>query len=121
MCRRWSPGVRAALDAVCPLVVWRSWPGIWREGPAAHGWVKDQVWTAARVAMLIGRKFHVFYSVSGVTRLMHRLGFSRRFTRGGLPNAPQPVRVTRGGAGRRHQCPVPPRAGWLMLRAEIGL
>nr|WP_307020880.1 winged helix-turn-helix domain-containing protein [Streptomyces canus] len=46
------------------------------EGPAAHGWVEDQVWTAARVATLIGRKFHVCYSVSGATRLMHRLGFS---------------------------------------------
>jgi hypothetical protein len=38
--------------------------------------VEDQVWTAARVATLIGRKFHVSYSVSGATRLMHRLGFS---------------------------------------------
>lgn len=46
------------------------------EGPAAHGWVEDQVWTAARVATLIGRKFHVSYSVSGATRLMHRIGFS---------------------------------------------
>lgn len=35
------------------------------EGPAAHGWVEDQVWTASRVATLIGRKFHVSYSVSG--------------------------------------------------------
>ncbi|MFD7561523.1 transposase [Streptomyces sp. NPDC059835] len=46
------------------------------EGPAAHGWVEDQVWTASRVVTLIGRKFHVSYSVSGATRLMHRLGFS---------------------------------------------
>ncbi|MFD9053316.1 transposase [Streptomyces zaomyceticus] len=46
------------------------------QGPAAHGWVEDQVWTASRVAALIGRKFHVSYSVSGATRLMHRLGFS---------------------------------------------
>lgn len=46
------------------------------QGPAAHGWVEDQVWTAARVATLIGRKFHVSYSVSGATRLMHLLGFS---------------------------------------------
>ncbi|MFD0078530.1 winged helix-turn-helix domain-containing protein [Streptomyces sp. NPDC127166] len=46
------------------------------EGPAAHGWMEDQVWTASRVAALIGRKFHVSYSVSGATRLMHRLGFS---------------------------------------------
>jgi transposase len=25
------------------------------EGPAVHGWVEDQVWTAGRVATLIGR------------------------------------------------------------------
>ncbi|MEJ8640022.1 winged helix-turn-helix domain-containing protein [Streptomyces sp. MS2.AVA.5] len=46
------------------------------QGPAAHGWVEDQVWTASRVATLIGRKFHVTYSVSGATRLMHRIGFT---------------------------------------------
>ncbi|WP_185149728.1 winged helix-turn-helix domain-containing protein [Streptomyces sp. Ag109_O5-1] len=46
------------------------------EGPAAHGWVDDQVWTAARVGTLIGRKFHISYSVSGVTRLLHRMGCS---------------------------------------------
>ncbi|WSA04202.1 winged helix-turn-helix domain-containing protein [Streptomyces sp. NBC_00841] len=34
------------------------------------------MWTAARVATLIGRKFHIAYSVSGATRMMHRLGFS---------------------------------------------
>ncbi|MEW1873335.1 winged helix-turn-helix domain-containing protein [Streptomyces caelestis] len=46
------------------------------QGPAAHGRVEDQVWTAARVATPIGRKSHVSCSVSGATRLMHRLGFS---------------------------------------------
>lgn len=46
------------------------------EDPAAHGWDQDQVWTGARVATLIGREFHVSYSVSGATRLMHRLGFT---------------------------------------------
>ncbi|MFC6600260.1 winged helix-turn-helix domain-containing protein [Kitasatospora paranensis] len=46
------------------------------QGPAAHGWDEDQVWTGARVAVLIGRKFHVSYSVSGATRLMRRLGFT---------------------------------------------
>jgi transposase len=50
--------------------------GYLEQGPAAHGWVEDQVWTASRVATPIGRKFHVSYSVSGATRLMHRLGFS---------------------------------------------
>ncbi|MFI8791389.1 winged helix-turn-helix domain-containing protein [Streptomyces sp. NPDC055105] len=44
------------------------------EGPAAHGWVDDQVWTAARVRTLIGRTFHISYSVCGVTRLLHRMG-----------------------------------------------
>ncbi|WP_280855018.1 MULTISPECIES: winged helix-turn-helix domain-containing protein [unclassified Streptomyces] len=47
--------------------------GCLEQGLAAHGWVEDQAWTASRVA---GRKFHISYSVSGTTRLMHRLGFS---------------------------------------------
>nr|WP_240436944.1 winged helix-turn-helix domain-containing protein [Streptomyces sporangiiformans] len=46
------------------------------KGPAAHGWSDDQVWTTARVRTLIGRKFHLSYSASGVTRLLHRMGFS---------------------------------------------
>ncbi|AVH60877.1 transposase [Streptomyces dengpaensis] len=46
------------------------------EGPAAQGWADDQVWTAARVRTLIGRKFHLSYSVSAVTRLLHRMGYS---------------------------------------------
>ncbi|MFF7247628.1 winged helix-turn-helix domain-containing protein [Embleya sp. NPDC008237] len=51
-------------------------PAVYLEqGPAEHGRVEDQVWTAARVATLISRKFPVSYSVSGATRLMHRLGF----------------------------------------------
>lgn len=45
------------------------------QGPAAHGW-NDQVWTGARVATLIGRKFHKSYSPSAAIRLMHRLGFT---------------------------------------------
>jgi transposase len=49
--------------------------------------VEDQVWTAARVATLIGRKFHVSNSVSGATRLMHRLGFSAQVPHAGPRNA----------------------------------
>ncbi|WUP30522.1 winged helix-turn-helix domain-containing protein [Streptomyces europaeiscabiei] len=56
--------------------------GYLEQGPAEHGWVEDQVWTAARVATLIGRKFHVSYSVSGATRLMHRLGIVTLTERG---------------------------------------
>jgi transposase len=46
------------------------------EGPAAFGWDEDQVWAGARVARLIGRKFHISYSPSAATRLMRRLGFT---------------------------------------------
>ncbi len=45
------------------------------QGPAAHGWVESQVWTAARVATLIGRKFHVSSSISR-HEVDARLGFS---------------------------------------------
>ncbi|WP_308124990.1 winged helix-turn-helix domain-containing protein [Streptomyces sp. NEAU-YJ-81] len=47
-----------------------------QRGPAAHGWSDDQVWAASRVRTLIGRKFHISYSVSGATRLLHRVGYS---------------------------------------------
>jgi transposase len=43
-------------------------------GPAAHGWA-DQRWTAGRVAVLIGRLFHVGYTARGVTYLLHRMGY----------------------------------------------
>jgi transposase len=82
--RAWASGGREALRSQGPpgydcrlgphlqakLATWLD------EGPAAHGWRDDQVWTAARVRTLIGRKFHLSYSVSGVTRLLHRMGFS---------------------------------------------
>ncbi len=59
--------------------------GYLEQGPAAHGWTEDQVWTAAGVATLIGRKFHVSYSVSGATRLMRRS--LRRCPHAGWPSA----------------------------------
>jgi transposase len=82
--RAWKAGGREALrsqgppgydcrlgsDLQAKLATWLE------EGPAAHGWTDNQVWTAARVRTLIGRKFHISYSVSGVTRLLHRMGFS---------------------------------------------
>ncbi|MDH6710476.1 transposase [Kitasatospora sp. MAA19] len=69
---RGSGGSRCRLSPRCLEKL----AGYLEKGPAAHGWVEDQMWTAARVATLIGRKFHVSYSVSGATRLMRRLGFS---------------------------------------------
>ena len=44
-------------------------------GPAACGYA-DQRWTLARVATVIGRRFHVRYSLKGVSLLLHRLGWT---------------------------------------------
>jgi putative transposase len=44
-------------------------------GPEAHGWA-DQRWTLARVTVLIGRLFHVRYTLRGTSYLLHRLGYS---------------------------------------------
>ncbi|GAA1351658.1 winged helix-turn-helix domain-containing protein [Streptomyces beijiangensis] len=44
-------------------------------GPLAHGWA-DQRWTLARVKTLIGRLFHISYTVEGTWRLLRRHGWS---------------------------------------------
>ena len=44
-------------------------------GPLAHGW-EDQRWTLARITTLIGRLFHVSYTVEGTWQLLKRHGWS---------------------------------------------
>ncbi|MFE5967229.1 winged helix-turn-helix domain-containing protein [Streptomyces sp. NPDC056463] len=44
-------------------------------GSLAHGWA-DQRWTLARIKTLIGRLFHVSYTVEGTWRLLKRHGWS---------------------------------------------
>lgn len=44
-------------------------------GLLVHGWT-DQRWTLARVKTLIGRLFHVSYTVEGTWRLLKRHGWS---------------------------------------------
>nr|WP_190173636.1 winged helix-turn-helix domain-containing protein [Streptomyces mirabilis] len=44
-------------------------------GPLAHGWA-DQRWTLARVRNLIGRLFHISYTVEGTWRLLKWHGWS---------------------------------------------
>ncbi|TDC15225.1 transposase [Streptomyces sp. 8K308] len=46
-----------------------------KRGPLAHGW-EDQRWTLARIKTLIGRLFHVSYTVEGTWRLLRRHGWS---------------------------------------------
>lgn len=45
------------------------------KGPLAHGW-PDQRWTLARVKTVIGRRFHMTYTIQGVRKLLVRNGFS---------------------------------------------
>ena len=44
-------------------------------GPAEHGFT-DQRWTLARITLLIGRLFHVRYTLRGTSYLLHRNGFT---------------------------------------------
>ncbi|MFI6800552.1 transposase [Streptosporangium canum] len=45
------------------------------QGPAAHGWA-DQCWTLSRIRRVIGRMFHLSYSLPGVWKLLQRHGWS---------------------------------------------
>jgi transposase len=45
-------------------------------GPAVWGWAEDQRWTLARVTTLMGRLFHVRYTLPGTSYLLHRLGYT---------------------------------------------
>ena len=82
--RRWRAGGTAALasygpgGAVCKLnatQLARLRTELER-GPAAHGWDQDQRWTLERVTTLIGRLFHVRYTLRGTSYLLHRIGFT---------------------------------------------
>ncbi|MFG2358647.1 winged helix-turn-helix domain-containing protein [Streptomyces sp. NPDC048521] len=45
------------------------------KGLAAHGW-EDQRWTLARIKTVIGRRFHLTYTIQGVRKLLVRKGWS---------------------------------------------
>ena len=82
--RRWRVGGEAALasrgpgGAVCRLS--RAQLARLRAaqdgGPAAWGRGEDQRRTLARVSTLIGRLFHIRYTLRGTSYLLHRLGYT---------------------------------------------
>ncbi|MFJ9351620.1 winged helix-turn-helix domain-containing protein [Streptomyces sp. NPDC101237] len=62
-------------------------------GPLAHGWV-DQRWTLARIKTLIGRLFHVSYTVEGTWQLLKRHGWSwQQPARRAIEDVDDPVEV----------------------------
>jgi putative transposase len=82
--RAWREGGAEALRSRGPMAVERLSPGQWarlerelQRGPLAHGWQDEgQGWTLKRVKLLIGRMFHVGYTVQGVWKLLRRHGWS---------------------------------------------
>ena len=46
------------------------------KGPLAHGFASDQRWTLGRIKTLVGKLFHVGYTVEGTWKLMRRHGWS---------------------------------------------
>jgi putative transposase len=82
--RRWRAGGEAALasrgpgGAVCRLSDGQlaRLRAALEGGPTAWGWGEDQRWTLARVTTLIGRLFHVRYTLRGTSYLLHRIGFT---------------------------------------------
>jgi transposase len=47
------------------------------KGPVAHGW-PDQTWTLARIKTLIGRRFHKTMTLSGISQMLRRHGWSHQ-------------------------------------------
>ncbi|GED83201.1 winged helix-turn-helix domain-containing protein [Streptomyces sp. 6-11-2] len=47
------------------------------KGPVAHGW-PDQTWTLARIKTLIGRRFHKSFTLSGISQMLRRRGWSHQ-------------------------------------------
>ncbi|MFJ9445911.1 transposase [Kitasatospora sp. NPDC101235] len=62
-------------------------------GPAAHGW-EDQRWTLARIKTVIGRRFHLTYTVQGVRKLLA--------VPGRLYHEDPPVRARSGTPSRKN-------------------
>jgi putative transposase len=81
--RAWREGGAEALRSKGPVSVERLSGEQWarleaelRRGPLAHGFEDDQRWTLKRIKLLIGRLFHVGYTVQGVWKLLKRHGWT---------------------------------------------
>ena len=79
----WRDGGAAALRSRGPVSRERLSPQQWarleqelRKGPLVHGFASDQRWTLGRIKTLIGKLFHVGYTVEGTWKLMRRHGWS---------------------------------------------
>src|SRR5712691_6330213 len=74
--RAWQAGGAEALRSRGPVSRERLSPQQWArleqelgKGPLAHGFAGDQRWTLGRIKTLIGKLFHVGYTVEGTGKL----------------------------------------------------
>ena len=81
--KSWREGGMEALRSTGAVSVERLSPQQWERlerelgrGPLAHGWEDGQGWTLVRITTLVGRMFHVGYTVQGVWKLLRRHGWS---------------------------------------------
>jgi putative transposase len=81
--RAWQAGGAEALKSRGPVSreklsaqQWARLEAELKRGPLAHGFDSDQRWTLKRIKTLIGKLFHVGYTVEWVWKLMRRHGWS---------------------------------------------
>jgi transposase len=80
--KAWREGGAAALLSKGPVSVEKLSAGQWerldaalRAGPPTWGYA-GQCWTLGLIKTLIGRLFHIGYTIEGVGKLLHRHGWS---------------------------------------------
>jgi putative transposase len=79
-------------------------------GPLAHGFASDQRWTLGRIKTLIGKLFHIGYTVEGTWKLMRRHGWSAQVpVRRALERDEEAVAVWKAGVWPDIKVP---RATW---------
>jgi transposase len=81
--RAWEQGGTRALRSKGPVSRERLSPRQWArleaelaKGPLVHGFADDQRWTLKRIRTVIGRLFHIGYTIEGAGKLMRRHGWS---------------------------------------------
>lgn len=119
----WRQGGVEALRSRGPVSRERLSPRQWTRleselmrGPLAHGFADDQRWTLRRIKTLIGRLFHVGYTVEGVWRLMRRHGWSCQVpVRQAMERDPEAIAVWKNQVWPREKAP---HASWAPTSAS---
>ncbi|WP_434098217.1 IS630 family transposase [Streptomyces mirabilis] len=89
-------------------------------GPLAHGWV-DQRWILGRVKNLIGRLFHVSYTVEGTWRLFMRHGWSwQQPTHRAIERDDDAVELWKKGGLAAGKSIAAACGGWIVFEDEAG-